>query len=92
MIFLPMSNQLKNFRALVITTFVLKFLEVLTLILVQTSYDIFFIDWERPRVINAFTTTTMKSNNGTNKKRNIILPDQPFAKDSIRENESENQV
>ncbi len=48
LIILPMPNQEKNFTALVTTTFVLKLIDVLNTILVQVSYDIFFIDWERP--------------------------------------------
>jgi meckelin len=48
-VFLPMRNQEKNIRALVVTTFALKLVDVLNLIFVQTSYDIFFIDWERPK-------------------------------------------
>ena len=44
----PVSAQ-GSFTILLIIAFVLKFFDLVHLILVQCSYDIFFIDWERPK-------------------------------------------
>ena len=49
-VFLPLANQENIFSLFIIIGFVLKLLDVLYLIFVQSSYDIFFIDWERPKV------------------------------------------
>ena len=49
-VFLPISSQERVFNLFIIIGFALKLVDVIYLILVQTSYDIFFIDWERPRV------------------------------------------
>lgn len=46
-----MRDQEKNFKALITVSFVLKFIDVLNTIFVQTSYEMFFIDWERPKNI-----------------------------------------
>lgn len=47
-IFLPLTNQENIFTGLISLAFGLKLFEIIYLILLQTSYDIFFIDWERP--------------------------------------------
>ena len=49
-IFLPLQSQETNFNLFIIIGFVLKLIDVFYLIFVQTSFDIFFIDWERPKV------------------------------------------
>ena len=49
-LFLPLKSQESVFTTFVIVGFVLKLLDVVYLILVQTSYDIFFVDWERPQI------------------------------------------
>lgn len=46
----PQGNQESMFNLLLIVAFVLKALDVLHLIFVQVSYDIFAIDWEKPKV------------------------------------------
>lgn len=69
-IFLPMRNQEKNIRALVVTAFALKLFDVLNLIFVQTSYDIFFIDWERPRAVKSHQSVYPLQT--LNKKKKLI--------------------
>ena len=49
-IFLPLQSQETIFNLFIIIGFILKLIDVFYLIFVQTSYDIFFIDWERPKV------------------------------------------
>lgn len=49
-VFLPDTNQEKLFGIFLIIAFVLKFLDIIYLTFLQSSYDIFFIDWERPKV------------------------------------------
>ena len=69
---LPFYEQKGSFQALIIIGFFLKFFEVIHLIFVQTSYDLFFIDWERPKL-------------GSNEtKKNNLLP--PINKTGTREN------
>lgn len=46
---IPQTDQETIFRILIIIAFILKLLDVIHLIFTQTSFDIFFIDWERPR-------------------------------------------
>ena len=46
---LPDASQQISFVALIVGAFVLKLIDILHLIFTQTSYDIFFIDWERPK-------------------------------------------
>jgi meckelin len=52
-IFLPIESQETIFNLFIIIGFILKLIDVLYLIFVQTSYDIFFIDWERPRAYDS---------------------------------------
>jgi meckelin len=53
----PPSASLEGLmRTFIIVAFVLKLLDVLYTVLVQTSYDIFFIDWERPRLTDLKAT------------------------------------
>ena len=46
---LPMGSQLNLFKLLIIVAFILKTISILHLILVQVSFDIFAIDWEKPK-------------------------------------------
>lgn len=46
---LPIDSQGSAFRVLLIVAFVFKILDIIHLLYVQISIDIFFIDWERPR-------------------------------------------
>ena len=47
---IPLQEQETVLIALLVISFVLKLIDVLHLIFTQTSYDVFFIDWERPKV------------------------------------------
>ncbi len=49
-ILLPVSTQIDSFTALLVIAFVFKTVDILYLILVQVSYDVFVIDWEKPKV------------------------------------------
>jgi meckelin len=49
-ILLPVSTQKDSFTALLVIAFVFKAVDILYLILVQVSYDVFVIDWEKPKV------------------------------------------
>lgn len=46
---LPTGIHEDTYKALVIVAFVLKLIDVLHLIFSQSSFDIFFIDWEKPK-------------------------------------------
>ncbi|XP_028416781.1 LOW QUALITY PROTEIN: meckelin-like [Dendronephthya gigantea] len=46
---LPTSEQENIFRNLLIIAFVFKFIDLVHVISSQTSIDVFFVDWERPR-------------------------------------------
>ncbi|CAF0714891.1 unnamed protein product [Brachionus calyciflorus] len=48
-LFLPDKLQEKIYGTFLIIAFCLKLVDVIYLILVQTSFDIFFIDWEKPK-------------------------------------------
>ena len=47
-VFLPLEVDEKLFKTFIFISFGLKLIDVLYLIFEQTSFDIFFIDWERP--------------------------------------------
>ena len=47
---IPLQGQETVLLAFIVISFVLKLIDVLHLIFTQTSYDVFFIDWERPKV------------------------------------------
>ena len=49
-ILLPVGTQTDSFTALLVIAFVFKAIDILYLILVQVSYDVFVIDWEKPKV------------------------------------------
>jgi hypothetical protein len=44
------TNALQNiFRILLIVAFIMKTLDIIHVIVRQTTIDIFFMDWERPK-------------------------------------------
>lgn len=47
--FLPQSDQLVSYQVLIILPFVLKIFDALHLVFTQVSYNVFLIDWEKPR-------------------------------------------
>ena len=49
-ILLPTTTQQDTFTALLIVAFVLKVLDIIHLIFVQVSFDVFVMDWEKPKV------------------------------------------
>ncbi len=69
-VLIPQSAEEEPFRICLIIAFVLKFVDIIHLILVQCSYDIFFIDWERPRETN----TPMYVNNADTNASTSRLP------------------
>ena len=62
-VLLPTGTQVDSFTALLVIAFVLKAIDILYLILVQVSYDIFVLDWEKPKVEtgNIFPSLQSKS-------------------------------
>ncbi|XP_041455503.1 meckelin-like [Lytechinus variegatus] len=60
---LPTSGQSNSFNSYVIVAFVLKFLDVLHLLIVQCRTDIFLIDWERSRgrMVQASSSSNTKA-------------------------------
>ena len=80
-IFLALRNQEKIFTAHILTAFILKFIDVVITIFVQTSYDIFFIDWERSNIQNKQNQLHIEHVN----QKNPSIPDQ------VVENEMTNQ-
>jgi len=46
---LPTSSQEQLIKALLLAGFIMKFIDVIHIIYTQISFDIFFVDWERPR-------------------------------------------
>jgi meckelin len=69
---LPSANQQYSYYALIIASFIFKAIDVLHTILTQTSYDIFFIDWERPKsygeTLANVNLPTLKVEKNENKK------------------------
>ena len=51
-VLIPSYQGEEHFRICLIIAFVLKIIDIAHLIAVQCSYDIFFIDWERPKDSN----------------------------------------
>jgi meckelin len=45
----PQPSQQSNYVILIVIAFICKLLDLIHLIFTQSSYDVFFIDWERPR-------------------------------------------
>lgn len=50
LLFLPVESQESFTFIFIVVAFALKFIDTLNMILQQTSYNIFFIDWEKPKV------------------------------------------
>jgi meckelin len=91
-VFVPQPDQEDTFRALIVVSFVLKFLDLVHLMFVQTSYDIFFIDWERPKAelfngerVNMITPLTRaeEKSNPTGKDSTSPSQEAALAKDLI---------
>jgi meckelin len=61
---LPTKEQESLFSALIPVIFALKAIDLFYLILLQASYDVFFIDWERPKP--SFTTNVNSINQAKN--------------------------
>lgn len=76
-----MKSQEKIFTAHILTAFILKFIDVLITIFVQTSFDIFFIDWER-------SEDTLTQSSFDQVKENVKKSSKP---DQIINNEIKNQ-
>jgi len=69
-VFIPLPSQEASFKSVLIIAFIFKLIDVVHLILVQCSYDIFFIDWERPKLKGASQeTTVLKPRNNSDKKK-----------------------
>ena len=65
----PQPSQESFFQIVLLIAFVLKFVDLMHLILVQCSYDIFFIDWERPKETEPFiSSSTKQPSNISNEK------------------------
>lgn len=77
--FPPQPDQEKIFFTFLLIAFVLKLLDVLYMILLQTSYDIFFIDWERPRADEKFE----KKLSSPEIDNNVVLRQQIEGQNSI---------
>ena len=69
---LDQLNQQDSFKSLLIVAFTLKVVDLVYFILVQCSYDVFFIDWERPKLraasreAHVMPTKTPKSKDESN--------------------------
>lgn len=63
-VLLPDSTQQRLVRDLLISAFALKIVDILKLLWRQSSVDIFFIDWERPRARNAIHPPNDRSRGG----------------------------
>ena len=63
----PLRKQETVLLVLIVLSFVFKLIDVIHLIFTQTSYDIFFIDWERPKVeeSSAVGSSVLKSTSKT---------------------------
>jgi len=77
--FLPSESQEMVFTILICVGFGVKLIDILHLIVLQTSYDIFFIDWERPQT----TLTEAAETEGTGplgSSRTVLPPIKPSAR------------
>lgn len=76
-VFLPIKSQENLFSIFLIIAFSLKLIDIIYLIFLQSSYDIFFIDWERPKQntkyqLNDNLLSTQKSLEKTEKKVDVF--------------------
>ena len=71
---LPVGNQQTVFIVLLVLAFFFKTIDIIHLIFTQTSYDIFFIDWERPKSdsSNFVSSSDMKNKKNENEKDYLI--------------------
>ncbi|RNA07664.1 meckelin isoform X1 [Brachionus plicatilis] len=73
---LPNSDQQAVFIVMLVLAFVFKLIDVLHLVFSQTSFDIFFIDWERPTsesssLVNQLIASTVLDK-GKEEKKNFL--------------------
>ncbi|RNA28964.1 meckelin isoform X2 [Brachionus plicatilis] len=80
-LFAPQPDQEKIFATFLIIAFVLKLLDLLYLTLLQTSYDIFFIDWEKARYDDKSEKNVLPPINSLND--NFVLKQQVEKQNSI---------
>jgi len=57
----------ETFKILLIVSFVLKTIDIIHLVIRQTTVDIFFIDWERPKSGRMNDDLTLQKKNNNNK-------------------------
>jgi hypothetical protein len=72
---IPQASQEDTFRVLIIVGFALKLIDIIHLILTQSSYDVFFIDWERPttnETAQTYYKSTKSTKKGDESKENLI--------------------
>ncbi|CAF4599618.1 unnamed protein product [Rotaria sp. Silwood1] len=55
------NSQQNIFKILFIVSFILKTIDIIHLIIQQTTIDIFFIDWERPKSVNSNTVSAWRT-------------------------------
>lgn len=66
-LFLPTPEQEKKIKIYLIFAFIMKFLQLIHILSVQCTVDVFFIDWERPRMhgLTAKLTPQKPAQSGT---------------------------
>ena len=77
-VFIPQLFQENSFKSILIIGLILKLIDVVYLILVQCSYDIFFIDWERPKLRTLTREThiiSTKTSSDKNKEESKLAND-----------------
>ncbi|XP_023223368.1 meckelin-like [Centruroides sculpturatus] len=62
-LFLPTVEQERKIKIYLIFAFIMKFLQLIHILSVQCTVDIFFIDWERPQVHGLTTKLTSPKSN-----------------------------
>lgn len=70
---LPDTNQQVVFIVLLVLAFVFKLIDIIHLIFTQTSYDIFFIDWERPKSDSSNIVSSSDVQNKKNDEKDYLL-------------------
>ena len=84
---IPLKSQETVLLALIVISFLLKLIDVLHLIFTQTSYDVFFIDWERPKVEDSTSVgaNVIKSTNKTSTNNNTTEDRENLIKNELKE-------
>lgn len=90
-LFLPTVDQERVFVILLLVAFGLKLVDIFYIVCLQSSYDIFFVDWERPKltsessvapkVIKSFREAALATNRQAN-------PANMFAMDTMKKEEA----